>query len=421
MRISIFQDNSFYKFYAVFLMIMTEANVIYHGDCYTALKRAFPSGTAEEGIDLIYLDPPFSFDPKYAKIWYDKETFKMFREMTRGRVKYFVGWLSKRLEQCHRVLKKSGSLYLHCDWKFGHYLKIELDNIFGRKNFQNEIIWSYKSGGASSKRFSRKHDNIFFYTKSNDYIFNPQKEKSYNRDLKPYRFKGVEEFEDERGWYTLINMRDVWEIDMVGRTSGERIGYATQKPLGLLKRIILASSNEGDLVLDPMCGCGTTLAAAHELNRRWVGIDVSSQACQVIQKRMTKLEGIEDVEIRGLPLTITNLLELNPFEFQDFICEMTNSEKTPHVRDKGIDGYLRGELPLQIKQQEGVGRPVVDSFQTALKRRHKNCGFIIGFSFSKEAYEEKARAKEDGLRIELVEIRDLLKNDYNLENILAEE
>ncbi len=392
-----------------------DSNLIYRGDSYTILKRNFP----ENCIDLIYIDPPFSFDPKYAKLWYDKETLEMFKELRKGGIKHYISWISKRIEQAYRVLKNTGSIYLHCDWKFGHYIKVEMDNIFGRNNFQNEIIWSYKSGGSTPKRFARKHDALFFYTKSKQLTFNTLQEKSYNRDLKPYRFKGVEEFQDEIGWYTLVNMRDVWEINMVGRTSGERIGYPTQKPEALLERIIKASSNEYDIVLDPMCGCGTTMAAAHKLDRRWIGIDISTQACEVMKKRMEGLEGITEVEIRGLPLTTKDLKKLYAFEFEDYICDMTNSMKTPHVGDKGIDGYYLGETPLQIKQRERVGRTVVDEFETALRRKNKNKGYIIAFSFTRNAYEEAARAKDDELDIVLVKMINLIKSDYNLENVLG--
>ena len=122
------------------------------------------------------------------------------------------------------LLSDTGCLWVHLDWHAVHYVKVILDQIFGEKNFINEIIWTYKSGGANKRNFARKHDTLLFYSKTDNYIFNPQTEKSYNRGLRPYRFKGVEEYEDETGWYTIVNMKDVWSIDMVGRTSSERTG-----------------------------------------------------------------------------------------------------------------------------------------------------------------------------------------------------
>ncbi len=130
----------------------------------------------------------------------------------------------------HRLLKPSGSLVVHCDWHASHYIKVALDGIFGYERFVNEIVWCYKSGGASPKRrFSRKHDALLWYAKGPDHYFAAPREKSYNRGRKPYRFAGVEEFEDENGWYTVVGMKDWWEMDMVGRTSHERTGYSTQK------------------------------------------------------------------------------------------------------------------------------------------------------------------------------------------------
>ncbi len=390
-----------------------DRNLIYRGDCYTVLKRNFP----EDCIDLIYLDPPFSFDPKYAKLWYDKETLEMFEEIRKGDVKHYIAWMSKRLEQSHRVLKNTGSIYLHCDWKFGHYLKVEMDNIFGRGNFINEIIWGYRTGGVSKKRWPRKHDTIFVYSKSNEFTFNPQKERIFYD--KPF----FNPQKDEKGrYYADVYVRDVWDdtLKPIINVSKERIGYETQKPESLLERIIKAGSNEEDTILDPMCGCGTTIAVAHKLGRQWIGIDISSQACGEMKERMEKLKGITNVEVRGLPLTAKDLVKLNPFEFEDYICDMTNSKKTPHTSDKGIDGYYLGETPLQIKQQENVGRNTVDNFETALRRKGKNEGFIIGFSFTRDAHEEVARAKDDKLNIKLISVKNLIIKDYDLEELLKE-
>ena len=157
----------------------------------------------------------------------------------------YMCFMAVRLLEMRRILKPTGSLYLHCDPTASHYLKAVLDAIFGWRNFRNEIVWCYKSGGASPKRhFSRKHDIILWYAKTKDYAYNPQTEKSYNRGMKPYKFEGVEEFQDEIGWHTIVGMKDYWDVDMVGRTSKERMGYPTQKPVPLYERMIRASSNE---------------------------------------------------------------------------------------------------------------------------------------------------------------------------------
>lgn len=406
-----------------------DTNFIYHGDCYSVLKRNFP----ENCIDLIYMDPPFSFDPKYARLWYDKETLAMFEEMRKGDVKYYIAWMSKRLEQSYRVLKETGSMYLHCDWKFGHYLKVEMDNIFGRNNFQDEVIWHFSVGGKSQKRWGRKHETIYFYSKSNKWTFNSEYAKVEPRKTGKTSFGG-RIARDEQGrlyqdkiaksgkiyrYYLEENrIHDVWEIQPIQSQAKTRTGYFTQKPDELLERIVNVSSNRNDVILDPMCGCGTTIAAAHKLGRQWIGIDISSQACEVMKERMESLEDITEVEVRGLPLTVKDLKKLGHFEFEDYICAMTNSTKTVHVADEGIDGYYLGEIPLQVKQQERVGRNIVDEFETALRRKGKNKGYITAFSFTRNAYEEVARAKDDGLDISLIKVDELIKRDYELEALL---
>ena len=166
-----------------------------------------------------------------------------------------------------------------------------MDEIFGEKNFINEIIWQYKSGGTSKNHFSRKHDTILFYGKKPKPVLNIPQEKSYNREYKPYRFKGVKEYKDEMGWYTMVNMKDVWQIDMVGRTSGERTGYATQKPEALLRRILESCTKEGDICADFFCGAGTLAATAQKMKRTWIACDMGPLAITATEKRLVKDQG----------------------------------------------------------------------------------------------------------------------------------
>ena len=277
-------------------------------------------GINSECVDLIYLDPPFNtkriynaplgskaagakFDDTWTLDGVKSEWAELQEHADPAMYHTIVGaglsadesmqaylsFMALRLQEMHRVLKPTGSLYLHCDSTASHYLKQLLDCIFGRAWFLNEVVWCYKSGGASPKRhFSRKHDIIFLYIKSNKYSFNPQTEKSYNRGMKQYRFAGVKEYKDDLGWHTLVGMKDYWNIDMVGRTSHERTGWPTQKPLALLERIIAASSNPGDLVLDPFAGCATTCIAAENLGRQWAGIDIDSKAHEVTVDRLAQ-------------------------------------------------------------------------------------------------------------------------------------
>ncbi|MBN1689974.1 MAG: site-specific DNA-methyltransferase [Dehalococcoidia bacterium] len=259
-----------------------KTGVIYCGDCLVKLKDL-----TSESVDLIYIDPPFNSNRNYSTS--PKTTGdRRFDDRFDG-VNDYLDYMKPRIKELHRVLKPTGSFYYHCDWHASHYIKVLLDNpdLFGYDNFQNEIVWCYRSGGASPRRrFSRKHDIILFYSKTGEYVFNGLKERSYNRGLKPYRFQGVAEYRDNAGWYTRVGMKDYWEINMVGRTSRERLDYPTQKPLALLERIVFAGSNEGDIVLDAFCGSGTALAAAQKLGRRWIGIDVSPAACDLARERL---------------------------------------------------------------------------------------------------------------------------------------
>ncbi len=296
-------------------------NMVIRGECLSTCAYM-----KEHGIeaDLVYIDPPFASGADYAKQVYirrnpkiadaiekaeqelkDKakesadigeevdmmDEFRSFEEKMYGDIwdkERYLNWMFENLVAIKSVMSETASIYVHLDWHIGHYIKILMDEIFGEENFINEIIWSYKSGGTSKDYFSRKHDSIYLYRKSDKFIFNIQKEKSYNREFKPYRFKNVEEFEDELGWYTLVNMRDVWDIDMVGRSSNERVDYATQKPESLLERIIKASSDENMLVCDFFGGSGVSAAVASKLNRRFITSDIGINSIQTMRDRLYK-------------------------------------------------------------------------------------------------------------------------------------
>ena len=243
-----------------------------------------------DNLELMQQMPDNYIDLIYCDILYGTgRNFKDFQDLKADK-QIIDEFYVPRIQEMYRILNDMGSIYLHMDWRISHWIRLILDDVFGYKNFRNEIIWSYKSGGASKKKFSSKHDNILFYTKSDDYIFNPLQEKSYNRGLKPYRFKGVKEHEDEIGWYTLVNMKDVWDINMVGRTSNERVDYQTQKPKELIERIIKASSKENDIVADFFCGSGTTCVVAKELGRFYIGCDISEKAVEISRKRLSEIQ-----------------------------------------------------------------------------------------------------------------------------------
>lgn len=379
-------------------------NVIYCGDNLTWLKK-FPDSC----IDLIYIDPPFFSNKKYEIIFNDGEEIRSFEDRWKGGINHYIEWMKIRIFEMHRILKDTGSFYLHCDWHAGHYLKVMCDGIFGYGNFQNEIVWYYQTGGASYKRFSRKHDVILFYSKSNNFIFNSdaikikRTEKALERAKTP---KGARISKND----IYKNPDDVLIIPQMNPMAKERLGYPTQKPEALMERIIKASSNKDDLVLDPFCGCGTTIAVAQKLQRKWIGIDVSPTACKLMKNRVEKVGAI-GTEIVGLPIKIEDLKKLPPFEFQNWCVGALGGTVNPKkVSDMGIDGFtFMYRNPIQIKQSENVGRNVVDNFETAMQRIKKDEGYIVAFSFGKGAYEEVARVKQDGLFIKLLAVDKLLE------------
>lgn len=243
-----------------------------------------------EGMDLIYADPPFFSGSNYAATIRlqtgDKIKVKAYNDRWNSSLNEYLVSQAAVLIGVRELLSDKGSIWMHLDYHVSHYVKILMDAIFGVKNFINEIIWQYKSGGSSNNHFSRKHDTIFFYAKSKNYYLKVPKEKSYNRGFKQYRFKNVKEYRDDIGWYTMVNMKDVWNIDMVGRTSAERTGYATQKPMALMERIILSASCPGDICGDFFAGSGSFMEAASKLDRKWIGCEESKIARPFLIKRL---------------------------------------------------------------------------------------------------------------------------------------
>ena len=289
-------------------------------------------GINSECIDLIYLDPPFNKKKKFTapigtsaegasfKDWFTQEDIKeqwvqdikedheniysllQAVKSIEGRTSYnfcYLAYMAIRLIECHRVLKESGSMYVHCDPTMSHYLKILLDCIFGEQKFRNEIVWGYQGTGEPKKHFKRKHDIVLFYAKSHDSFFSESGSSEKISDFSKSKYTK----EDEKGAYKDIKhpdgsvhrqykrdrqrQKDVWDIPIINPMAHERTGYPTQKPLALLERIIAASSKEGDIVLDPFCGCATTCVAAQKAHRQWIGIDISIKAYDLVQQRLS--------------------------------------------------------------------------------------------------------------------------------------
>ena len=411
-------------------------NSLYYGDNLVWLReqKYFSDGL----VDLIYLDPPFNSNADYNVIfneltgvesqaqlrafddtwrWDSNASGTAQRELAHKlpELSEFIGWLGKqrgrtyksmaaylsmmaiRLVELHRVLKPTGSIYLHCDSTASHYLKMIMDSIFGADNFRNEIVWKRFNFHADAKRFGRISDRILLYSKSPDYTFNrlrvdfskKYKESKFTHyepdgrrfrlsDLNPpagrgpvYEYHGVTrpwrytrdkmlELESEGRIYTDSKIPqlkrylhelsgqaipDMWsDIPLINSRAKERLGYPTQKPVSLLKRIISASSNEGEVVFDPFCGCGTALIAANELKRRWIGIDITYLAIFLIEQRLKDSFGepIKDsYTVYGNPEDVESAQALwnkSPKEFELWALRLVDAK--PRPQDGGVDGVL---------------------------------------------------------------------------------
>lgn len=387
-----------------------EANVLFCGDNLERLAQ-FP----DECVDLIYLDPPFFSNKSYEVIWGDEAEVRSFEDRWEGGINHYIEWMRHRLLELHRVLKPTGSLYLHCDWHASHHLRLLLDDIFGASQFRNEIIWHYRRWTGEARSFLKMHDSIFFYSKTNAYAFNRQftdyTEASKKRKQNYHtRIKGDDVYVtsvDERG----VGENDVWQISLLNSQARERLGYPTQKPEALLERIITASSNPGDVVLDPFAGCGTTQVVAERMKRQWVGMDISPTAVGLMRQRLLKAtNGAVDMKVEGLPVNEDDLKELKPFEFQNWVIQRVNGTHSPRkTNDMGIDGFaFMTHDPIQVKQQR-VGRNAIDNFETAMERVGATIGYVIGFGFTRNAREEVARVRQaKGLDIKLVPISELI-------------
>jgi len=271
------------------------SNILAHGDNIQFMKNLLEGKNMADKLKLIYIDPPFFSKATYDAVIHLKPKdgqktnpikYFAYDDTWQHNMTEYLKMLCRRLYLMRELLADDGTIWLHLDWHVVHYAKIFMDAIFGEDNFVNEIIWHYKSGGSGKRHYARKHDTILVYSKTKKYYFAPAKEKSYNRGFKPYRFKGVKEYKDDLGWYTMVTMKDVWNVDMVGRTSSERTGYATQKPEALLERIIAGATEEGDLCADFFSGSGTLAAVCEKMGRKWICCDGSSLAVSSTIKRL---------------------------------------------------------------------------------------------------------------------------------------
>jgi DNA modification methylase len=482
-------------------------NTLYYGDNLQVLRN--PKFFQDESIDLIYLDPPFNSKADYnvlfketsgeestaqiqafTDFWqWDTEARKAYEYLTveapneelanltnaffsflgKNDMMAYLVMMGERLLELHRVLKPTGSIYLHCDSTASHYLKLMLDAVFGVKNFRNEIVWKRFNFHADAKRYGRVADRILFYTKSGNYVFNrqyaPYKKEYIDSkfthkeadgrifrlsDLNPpggrgpiYEFHGITrpwritkekmlQLEAEGRIYTeskvpqlkryLRELEDrggaavheIWDdIAVVNSQAEERMGFQTQKPVALLERIIKASSNENDVILDPFCGCGTAVIAAEELKRHWIGIDITYLAINLIKNRLNDTYPNVEFEVRGEPRDLDSARELakDRYQFQWWALSLVGarpvgatSSKPKEGRkgaDEGIDGWLRfpvsesqiEKIVVQVKSGH-VGVKDIRELRDVVSRQNAAIGLFLTLEEPTEEMNKEVRATD---------------------------
>ena len=505
-------------------------NTLYYGDNLDILREYIP----DESVDLIYLDPPFNSNRSYSVLFKDEKGMdseaqinafddtwhwneRVFRSLIASAPLHvasmldamhgFIGenqmmaylvMMAARLVELHRVLKPTGSLYLHCDPTASHYLKVLLDTIFGVQNYLNEIVWKRTTSHNDPQRYGRIGDRILFYSKSTKKVFIRGGGDYSEEQLKRYKF------EDSKGRYRAENLtaphfsetrtivwkgthpglnrqwrysiqeldrlysegkillkddgtprkdglkeylceakgqpfQDIWTDIPFPPTTAERLGYPTQKPLALLERIIQASSNPGDVVLDPFSGCGTAIAAAQKLGRQWIGVDITHLAIAMHKSRLKDMYGLlpeKDYDVVGEPVDLNGakaLFKQNPFQFESWAVSLMSArpqggnttDRKKQVGDRGIDGVIlftedargrTGKIIIQVKGG-GVKSGDVRDLRGVIERESAAMGIFLTLEApSREMKLEADKAGDyhselwqmDYPRLQIVTIEDLL-------------
>lgn len=442
-------------------------NTLFYGDNLEVLRKRI----SDDSVDLCYIDPPFNSKRNYNQIYnnignedraqaqafidtwiWDERANEGFSEilandngrftaqivdllkglqpvLKKGSLLAYLVSMTLRITEIHRVLKPTGSFYLHCDPTASHYLKLILDAIFVANggDYRNEIIWAYESGGRSKRDFGRKHDVIFRYTKSRQWMFNSD-DIRLSRELTRHNHmkRGIDE--DGRPFHSIksagklykyyddegVIPSDVWtEFSHLQQKDPERQGYPTQKPEDLLERIITASSNAGDIILDAYCGCGTTIAVAERLKRKWIGIDITYQSISLILRRLEAQYGrdiLSTISLDGIPRDMASAHALAHKqddrvrkEFEKWaVLTYTNNRAIINDRkggDKGIDGtafFLTGKdknakIVFQVKSGN-VGRSDVSQLNNDRMREGAELAVLLTLQFPTHGMKSEASA-----------------------------
>jgi DNA modification methylase len=367
----------------------------------------------DESVQTCYIDPPFFSNANYEKIWGNGWEVASFKDRFAGGIEHYIAWIKERIILIHKKLKKTGVIFLHCDWHASHRLRVLLDEVFGEENFVNEIIWSYQRWTAASNAFQRTHDNILFYAKGANFKFKILTEdysiKSKHRQSRySTKIKGKLEQVYTNDSTRKKSMRDVWEISVLNSQAKERIGYRTQKPEILIQRIIESSSDKGDVILDCFAGGFTTAKVCADLQRIFICGDVSPVACKIGMKRLHK-HNFFDYESKSLPQTEEEFREMDGHIFAKSICEFMGWKCNPKKsNDKGIDGWDGYGDPIQIKNQRAkTGEKDIRNFLGTLHSVKKKTGIFVAWGFTSDAREFVAKHKKE-FDIHLRECRELI-------------
>lgn len=359
-----------------------QENSVYLIDCLQGLKKI-----DDNSIDMVYLDPPF-FTQTTQKLR-DKNGNEYSFDDKWISIEEYIGYLEERIIEIRRVLKEDGSIFFHCDRIASHYIRVMLDKVFGIDNFRSEIIWSYRRWSNSKNGLLDSHQNIYYYSKSNKYKFNKiYSDYSVTTNIDQILQDRVRNEHgktvyktDDNGQIMFLNQKkgvplsDVWEIPFLNPKAKERTGYPTQKPLELLERIIEISTNEGDIVLDPFCGSGTTVVAAKRLYRKYIGFDINPSAIEITESRLKN------------PIKTISALLKNGKKYYD-----TKNQKEKQIlsnfdcdivqRNKGLDAILRNKLNgsnagIRIQKENESLNNAMQELKNSMKKRNFTTSILV--------------------------------------------
>lgn len=409
-------------------------NRLIFGDNLQAMKSLLSDPTVKGKVTLVYIDPPFASKQDFN----GSQEQKAYQDKIAGA--QFIEFLRKRLVLIRELLAPNGSIYVHLDWRKSHYIKLIMDEVFGEAKFQNEIIWFYRRWSAGSRQFQRQHDNILFYSKTSSPVFNVLYEPYTEGTLK--RWKGIKRKTtiDESGKLIQVedtngtagaNMSDVWPISIINANAIERTDYPTQKPEALLERVITASSNENDIVLDAFVGSGTSIAVAEKLGRRWIGIDCGKLAMYTVQKRLLNLRaeiGNKGKKLNAKPFVLQNaglydfstLKDLPWEDWRFFSLQLFECRDKPHrIGNLNLDGYKETASVLvynwRTNPDELISEETISDIHAIIGKKIGKKFYIIApmmtFEFFQD-YIEKDGTRYYALRIPYNIIKELHSRDF---------